>query len=140
MRTLEILEQIKTNFVKKHRNDPKIKNVCESIINEFIDKTTRVDYNVTRTPAELITMINESFKCDVLDASRLRENVTGRFAISKYLKEEYNYTLKRTGSILNKNHGTIISYLKQHDNLMNYDSEYLKNYQNFKIRTFGKPL
>jgi len=76
--------------------------------------------------------VNRVFKCDVNHHSRLRTHVYGRIALSNWLRFNTKMTLMAIGEELKKGHDTIIHYLKEHDNLYKYDSDYRLKYDQLK--------
>lgn len=72
----------------------------------------------------IISEIDRVFKCDLLAISRKQNNVNGRIAVSNYLRAHEKMTLVSIGNCLNKDHASIIHYLKQHADLYKYDRNY----------------
>ena len=140
MKTLEILEQIRFDLTRKNRNNVEMKKALTMVIDEFIDNTIRLDYNLFKTPEEVAELINRAFGCNILERGRFSENVFGRFAFAHYMKTQYKYSSLRTGKFLNKNHATVLFYYRQHEEMMRQDQGYLKNYNDFKIMVYGKSL
>lgn len=72
----------------------------------------------------IIKEINRVFKCNLLSTNRKRNNVNGRFAVSHYLRTHEKMTLVSIGNSINKDHASILHYLKQHNDLYKYDRNY----------------
>ena len=75
-----------------------------------------------------INLINNVFNCDIMSKNRSQNNVFGRIGFSAFERFQSKLTLKKIGESLNKNHATVIHYLKEHDNLMKYDAKYREMY------------
>lgn len=75
---------------------------------------------------------NRVFKCDVKNESRERKFVYARIALSHYLRHNLKMTLADIGIVIGKIHCTIIHYLKEHDQLYKYDSDYREKYDKLK--------
>ena len=80
-------------------------------------------------PNEIIDVINQTFSVNILKNSRERELVENRIIFSKIVRDNFKISLPRIGAFLNKNHATIIHYLKQHDALLEYDKFYRLKYE-----------
>jgi chromosomal replication initiation ATPase DnaA len=78
-----------------------------------------------------ISEVNRVFKCDVLAENKKRINVTGRFALSYFLRYDKKMTLQSVGDCINKSHDNVIHYLKQHECLFKYDRKYKEMYLEF---------
>ena len=76
----------------------------------------------------IINQVNRIFSCNTLSTSRKRDNVNGRIASSFYLRYVEKLSLEKIGEIINKNHSSVIHYLKQHESLCLYDKEYKRLY------------
>jgi chromosomal replication initiation ATPase DnaA len=81
----------------------------------------------------LIKEANKIFKCDLLASSQVRNNVDGRVAVSYYLRIHSKTTFQKIGDLLKKDHGTIMHYMKLHDNLYRYNSEYKNKYDKLTV-------
>lgn len=82
----------------------------------------------------IIKEINAVFDCDILSRQQVRPNVDGRKAFAAYIKKRYpNMALEQIGKLINKDHATIIHYLKEHDNMMMYDIDYKDNYEKLSV-------
>lgn len=80
-------------------------------------------------PIHIIRNINKSLNIDILQETRKREVVEGRVIFSKLMHLQNRHSLAKIGSFLNKDHCTIIHYLKVHDNLFATDKNYQKNFR-----------
>lgn len=82
----------------------------------------------------IIKEVNAVFDCDILSTKRVRQNVDGRKAFAAYIKKRYqNMALEQIGKFINKDHATIMHYLKEHDNMMMYDIDYKDNYGKLSV-------
>lgn len=80
----------------------------------------------------MIGIVNRVFDCDVNNESRERKFVYSRIALSHYLRHNSKMTLADIGIVIGKIHSTIIHYLKEHDQLYKYDSDYREKYDKLK--------
>lgn len=80
-------------------------------------------------PNEIIDVINQTFSVNILKNSRERELVENRIIFAKIVRDNFKISLPIIGAFLNKNHATIIHYLKQHDALLEYDKFYRLKYE-----------
>ena len=64
--------------------------------------------------------------------SRKRFVVDTNIALAKCIKDNTSLTFQNVGFIFNKNHATIVYYMKQHNLLFKTDSSYVKDYQDYK--------
>ena len=80
-------------------------------------------------PIHIIRNINKSLNIDVLETTRKREVVEGRVIFAKLMHLQNRHSLAKIGSFLNKDHCTIIYYLKVHDNLFETDKNYQKTFR-----------
>jgi hypothetical protein len=89
--------------------------------------------NITE-PIEIIQMTSECFGVHVryiIGKSRKQKYVYLRFMVFSILYDKSGYhkmTLKGIGSALNRDHSTVIHGLNMHNNLMDTDEVYKKNY------------
>ena len=80
-------------------------------------------------PIHIIRNINKSLNIDILEETRKREVVEGRVIFSKLMHLQNRHSLSKIGSFVNKDHATIIHYLKVHDNLFSTDKNYQKTFK-----------
>lgn len=80
-------------------------------------------------PNEIIDLINQTFSVNILNNSRERELVENRIIFAKIVRDNFKISLPRIGNFVNKNHATIIHYLKQHEALFEYDKFYRLKYE-----------
>lgn len=80
-------------------------------------------------PNEIIKIIDYTFDSKLNDNTRKRELVENRMIFAKIVYDMHKLSLMRIGSYINKNHATIIHYLKQHENLMDFDIFYKMKYK-----------
>ncbi len=80
-------------------------------------------------PIHIIRNINKSLNIDILEETRKREVVEGRVIFSKLMHLQNRHSLSKIGSFVNKDHATIIHYLKVHDNLFATDKNYQKTFR-----------
>ena len=80
-------------------------------------------------PIHIIRNINKSLNIDILQETRKREVVEGRVIFSKLMHLQNRHSLSKIGSFVNKDHATIIHYLKVHDNLFSTDKNYQKTFK-----------
>ena len=80
-------------------------------------------------PNERIKLIDYTFDSKLNDNTIKRELVENRMIFSKIVYDMHKLSLMRIGSYINKNHATIIHYLKQHENLMDFDVFYKTKYK-----------
>lgn len=80
-------------------------------------------------PIHIIRNINKSLNIDIFQETRKREVVEGRVIFSKLMHLQNRHSLSKIGSFLNKDHCTIIHYLKVHDNLFATDKNYQKTFR-----------
>ncbi len=76
----------------------------------------------------LITEANKIFKGDILKGNGKRVNVDGRVAVSNYMRINLKMKFHRIGEILNKDHSLIVYYVKSHNDLYKYNSDYKVKY------------
>jgi Sec7-like guanine-nucleotide exchange factor len=76
---------------------------------------------------ELIKIVNEVFLLDLTLNNRKRETVDARKIYSKILKER-GHTFQAIGKEINKDHATIVHYLKDIDFLLSSDSLLMDKY------------
>lgn len=53
----------------------------------------------------------------LLGHNRLRKNVEARIAVAKYVRDKWGYSLSTIGFNMNRNHTSILHYLRRHDEL-----------------------
>ncbi len=80
-------------------------------------------------PIHIIRNINKSLNIDILETTRKREVVEGRVIFAKLMHLQNRHSLSKIGSFVNKDHATIIHYLKVHDNLFSTDKNYQKTFK-----------
>lgn len=80
-------------------------------------------------PNEIIKLIDYTFDSKLNDNTRKRELVENRMIFAKIVYDMHKLSLMRIGSYINKNHATIIHYLKQHENLIEFDIFYKMKYK-----------
>lgn len=80
-------------------------------------------------PIHIIRNINNSLNIDVFENTRKREVVEGRVIFAKLMHLQNIHSLSKIGSFVNKDHCTIIHYLKVHDNLFATDKNYQKTFR-----------
>lgn len=81
----------------------------------------------------IIPEINKIFECDILASNRLRNNVDGRIAFSKFMRMNSGLSLQKIGRLINKDHSTVIHHIDSHKQLMKYNKEYRERYQKIGI-------
>lgn len=72
-------------------------------------------------------IVNEIFLIDIESKSRKRAIVDGRKVYSKILRD-LGYSYELIGSTINKDHATIIHYVKDIDSLFEFDNIFKKRY------------
>ena len=72
-------------------------------------------------------IVNLVFFVDIEDTTRRRRIVDARRAYAKILKD-VGFSYQHIGHSLNKNHATIIHYVKSVDDLLKYDSAFEKKF------------
>ena len=88
---------------------------------------------------ELIKIVNEVFLVDLTLNNRKRETVDARKVYSKILRDsEYSYEF--IGKTINKDHATIIHYIKNIDHLLSYDQALIDKYIVCKNIFTGEPV
>lgn len=75
----------------------------------------------------LKNIINLVFFVDIEDLARKRQIVDARRAYAKILKDA-GFSYESIGKTINKNHATIIHYVKSVDSLLKYDSIFEKKF------------
>jgi hypothetical protein len=75
----------------------------------------------------LKNIINLVFFVDIEDLTRKRQIVDARRAYAKILKDA-GFSYESIGKTINKNHATIIHYVKSVDSLLKYDSIFEKKF------------
>ena len=88
---------------------------------------------------ELIKIVNEVFLVDLTLNNRKRETVDARKVYSKILRDK-GYGYKFIGETINKDHATIIHYIKNIEHLLSYDSILRDKYIACKNIFTGKPV
>jgi len=77
----------------------------------------------------LIKVINNAFNCNIKNTSRKRELVENRIIYAKIMHNTNIFTLSKIASYIDKDHATIIHYLKQHDDFFKYDDFYKSKFK-----------
>jgi hypothetical protein len=72
-------------------------------------------------------IVNEIFLIDIESKSRKRGIVDGRKVYSKILRD-LGYSYELIGSTINKDHATIMHYVKDIDSLFEFDNVFKKRY------------
>lgn len=85
-----------------------------------------------------ICLVLDVDKGDVYGKSRKREVVEVRVIYSKLAKQNTYFSLEDIGDIINRDHATIIYYVRTHDNLINRDEKYTKKWR--ECRRIVMPL
>ena len=76
----------------------------------------------------IIKLTNEVYKCNLQDSGRQRNNVNARMTCS-YVLRQRGYVLSQIGGFLNKDHATILHYLKNVDWYLKTDKIFLSCFQ-----------
>jgi chromosomal replication initiation ATPase DnaA len=75
----------------------------------------------------LLEIVNNIFQSDVMSTVRCRGNVDGRRAFCAILRNEgHSYT--KIAEVLNKNHATVIHYVRGIEGILQTDSAFAKRY------------
>lgn len=86
--------------------------------------------HITPTQQTLLRKsVNYHFECDIDSKCRERRFVNARMTFS-YIMKKRGYGLSSIGRLLNKNHATIIHYLKNIEWYMKTDSEFRVKFNN----------
>lgn len=72
-------------------------------------------------------IVNEIFFVDIDKNTRKREIVDARRVYSKILRD-FGFSYQHIGDSINKDHATIIHYIKSIDNLLTYDPSFEKKF------------
>lgn len=88
---------------------------------------------------ELIKIVNEVFLVDLTLNNRKRETVDARKVYSKILRDK-GHGYKFIGETINKDHATIIHYIKNIDHLLSYDQALIDKYIVCKNIFTGEPV
>ena len=88
---------------------------------------------------ELIKIVNEVFLVDLTLNNRKRETVDARKVYSKILRDS-GYSYEFIGKTINKDHATIIHYIKNIDHLLSYDQALIDKYIVCKNIFTGEPV
>lgn len=87
-----------------------------------------METKINEKHSEVLTeIVNDIFQCNVMSTARLRDNTDGRRAFSNVLKRQ-GYSCTKIGKILNKNHATIIHYVRGIEGILKTDSSFAKKY------------
>ena len=76
---------------------------------------------------------------ELISFTRLRRVVDARRAFAYFMRKETNYTLERVGSLLNKDHATILHYCRTAKALIKTDKDFAKKIVNVENK-FRVPL
>ena len=83
---------------------------------------------INKKHSEILTeIVNDIFQCDVMSTVRRRENVDGRRAFSAILKNE-GHSFTKIGKVLNKDHATIMHYVRGIEGVLKTDSGFTRKY------------
>ncbi|MES2864104.1 MAG: hypothetical protein V4666_08300 [Bacteroidota bacterium] len=82
----------------------------------------------------LIREVNDIFSCDVSIETRERKNVDGRVAISYFLRQNSKNSFAKIGGLFNKHYATVMHYVKSHDNLYKFNTNYKTKYDQMSTR------
>ena len=88
---------------------------------------------------ELKKIVNDVFLVDIEVKDRKREIVDARKVYSKILKDS-GYSYELIGETINKNHATIIHYIKNIEYLLSYDQILREKYVSCKNIFTGKSI
>ena len=76
---------------------------------------------------KLKKIVNEIFSVDIESKSRNRDIVDARKIYAKILREQ-GYGYEKIAKTINKDHATIIHYLKYIDHILSYDKDLMDKY------------
>lgn len=103
--------------------------------------TKHIRYNISNE--EILNIISEECRIDVegiLGRSRRRDLVYGRHMFCSILKQYFGYSLKKIGSIVDRDHTTVINSIDVFRDIYVQDLDYReivhKVYDKVGIRTF----
>jgi len=89
---------------------------------------------VKKKYSEVLTeIVNDIFQCDVMSPVRRRENVDGRRAFSAILKNE-GHSFTKIGKALNKDHATIMHYVRGIEGVLKTDSGFTRRYDKVSMK------
>lgn len=88
---------------------------------------------------DLLRIVQEVLDLNIMLKNRKRRRVEGRIIYSKILREE-GYTFPEIGSLLSKDHSTIIHYCNVFDDIIEYNPDMKKNYNVCRRMFVGEPL
>lgn len=80
----------------------------------------------------LIKIVNNVFLVNILDNNRSRDTVDARYIYSKIFREK-GCPYQSIGDSINKNHATIVHYIKNVDSIMTYDKRLRDRYITCKV-------
>lgn len=85
---------------------------------------------------KLKKIVNEIFSVDIESKSRKRDLVDARKIYAKILREQ-GYGYEKIAKTINKDHATIIHYLKYIDHILSYDKDLMDKYMACEL-SFGR--
>lgn len=85
---------------------------------------------------ELKLIVNSVFKVNIDIETRLRTHVEARIAYAKILRDK-GFSYHKIANTLNKNHATIIHYLRNIDHIFVHDKYFIERYKRCKDLMIG---
>lgn len=87
------------------------------------------EHTILTQQTTLRKSVNYHFECDIAKKCKETRFVNARMTFS-YIMRERGYTLQSIGRLLNKNHATIINYLKNIEWYLKTDTEFRGKFNN----------
>ena len=85
---------------------------------------------------EIKMIVNSVFKVNIDIETRLRSHVEARIAYAKILRDK-GFSYHKIANTLNKNHATIIHYLRNIDHIFVHDKYFIERYKRCKDLMIG---
>jgi hypothetical protein len=85
---------------------------------------------------EIKMIVNSVFKVNIDIETRLRTHVEARIAYAKILRDK-GFSYHKIANTLNKNHATIIHYLRNIDHIFVHDKYFIERYKRCKDLMIG---
>jgi len=86
----------------------------------------------------LIKKVNQHFNVDISLNSRKRRDVMSRAVFYWFAREKTGHTLQRIGSIVNRDHSSVVYSMQNFDNWVNSDLHFKNEFEKLEVLLFNE--
>lgn len=87
---------------------------------------------------KLLKRVNNHFDIDITQNSRKRELVMARAAFFWIARKKTRYSTSRIGSMVNRNHSTVLYSMNNFENWLNFDSNFKNEFEKLRKIAFNE--